>query len=230
MTLEPDTLGERSSARQALAAAIAAVAAARERLAEAKRAAETGLERSISLQARIDALRARTAFASHRPPADDAIAAILRGDVPGPNRSPAQEARAAIEELQHELDTLRRARADVDDEIGRRKSALGLAEMRVKRMAAAVLRASGAAERLLAGLADLESQVVDRRLGLRFLLAQDAITDGDRAAVEALLERNALPTIASHGDCYGWDRHPGHVAWAEAIKSLHSDPDAPLPV
>jgi hypothetical protein len=227
-----DTPVERSSARQALGDAIAAVAVTRERLEEAKRAASAGLERSLELQRQIDALTERAAFGKGQAASagDDAIRVLLRGDSFETGPSPVEQARHELDALQSQLDALRRARQVADNEIGRRKEALGLAEMRVRRTAAGVLRDSGAAARLLAGLADLERQVVERRLGLRFVLAQDAVPDGDRAAVQALLERNALPTVPAQGDFYRWDCHPSHVAWAEAMKGLQSDPDAPLPI
>jgi len=230
--LEPDTLTERASARQALADAVNAVAVARQRLAEAKCAAETGLERSLVLQRQIDALAERVAFA--KGPAvsagDDAIRAILRGDSSEPGPSPAEQARHELGALQSQLDALRRARQVADDEIGRRKEALALAEMRVRRMAAGVLRASGAAERLLQGLAELQEQVVQRRLGLRFLLEAGAIPDGEIAAVETLLDSSALPAPASRGDYYDWAKHPTMTAWTAALKALASDPDARLPI
>ncbi|AZG75909.1 hypothetical protein [Methylocystis rosea] len=228
--IENDTLAARAQARQQLADAIAAVDVARDRLAEAKRAVQLADDRCIDLRNNVDAFKERLALMKSRTgAADSVVAALARGELLELERSPAQRVQEDINALEHELEAVRQARQTAKDEVERRKSAVGLAEMRTRRMAAAVLRTSGATERLLHGLLDLERQVVERRLGLRFLLAQDAIPASEKATVERLLSATALPTSADRGDFFGWSRHPTTSAWADALALLERDPDARLP-
>jgi chromosome segregation ATPase len=227
---KPDTLSARAAAREQLATAINAVDEARARLAEAKRAVDLADDRCIDLRNKIDAQKERLVFMkANAGAADSVVAALARGELLEMERSPVERAQEEIDALEHELDAVRQARQTAQDEIEKRKSAVGLAEMRTRRMATAVLRVSGAAEQLLAGLIDLERQVVERRLGLRFLLAQGAIPESEKAAVERLLDASALPTSAARGDFFDWDRHPTTIAWAVALKDLQRDPDARLP-
>jgi hypothetical protein len=226
---KPDTLAERAAARQALANAINGVDTARARLSEAKRAAEVATDRAIELRKRVDALAERVSSAKSNASADSVIAALLRGDDMHAERSPTEIAQAELDALQGRLESVRRARQIAEDEVVRRKSEVGLAEMRVKRMAAAVLRASGATERLLAGLIDLERQVVERRLGLAVLLRHDGVPLAEKASVERVLDGYALPTRAASSDPSGWGRDPTMIAWADTLKALATDPDARLP-
>lgn len=225
---KPDALAERAAARQELADAIAAVDDARARLAEARRAAEAGLDRAISLNDRLAALKGKLPQLPTTPPAGAVLAALSAGgDVLEVERSPRAKAQAEVETLEASLASVRRARDVAEQEVERRKSAIGLAEMRVKRMAAAVLRASGATERLLEGLLDLERQVVERRLGLAFLLRGDGIPPALVAEVGKLLDGCALPSRAAAID--HWGRDPAMTAWTSALKALERDPDARLP-
>lgn len=229
--LEPDKLTERATARQQLADAINAVAEARQRHAEAKRAAEAGMDRAIDLNNKIDALKERLSFMkSSAGAADGVVAALLRGDDLQAERSPAEKARHEINALQVELDAVRQARQTAEGEIENRKSAIGLAEMRVRRMVGGVLRASGATERLMAGLLDLEREVIRRRLGLAFLLRNEGVPVSLQAEVGRLLDGSQLPSRSAASAHSDWARDPTTTAWADALKALASDPDARLPV
>jgi hypothetical protein len=225
--LEPDTLTARAAARQALADAINGVDTARARLSEAKRAAEVATDRAIELRKRVDALAERVSSAKSIASADSVIAALLRGDDMHAERSPTEVAQAELDALQGQLEAVRRARQVADDEVKRRKEAISVAEMRVRRMAVGVLRVSGATERLLHGLIDLERQVVERRLGLAVLLRHDGVPLAEKAAVERVLDGYALPTRAAAID--HWGRHPTMTAWTSALTELERDPDRLLP-
>ncbi|PPD09759.1 MAG: hypothetical protein CTY36_02745 [Methylocystis sp.] len=224
---KPDTLAERAQARQALSDAIAGVDSARQRLAEAKRAADLATDRAIELRNRIDALAERASSAKANASGDSVIGALLRGECLGSRSSPAEEARAEIAALERELDAMRQARQTAQDEIEQRKSAIGLAEMRVKRMIGRVLQSSGAAETLMHGLLDLEREVIRRRLGLAALLRHDGVPLAEKASVERLLDGHALPTRSSPAD--HWANNPASQAWADALKALEHDADARLP-
>jgi hypothetical protein len=109
--LEPDVLPERAEARQALSDAIAAVDDARARLAEAKAAAEAGLDRAIDIGNRIERLRAELPQLPIAPPAGAVLAALSAGgDVLEVERSPRAKAQAEIEALEASLASVRRAR------------------------------------------------------------------------------------------------------------------------
>jgi|GEM_PF-4245393 len=225
--VKPDTLAERAAARQALADAISAVDIARQRLAEASRAAEAGWDRAIHIGNRLERLRAELPQLPATPPAGAILAALTTaGDVLEVERSPRAKAQAEIEGLEASLESVRRARDVAEQEATRRKEAIGTAEAHVKRMAAAVLQSSGATERLLHGLLDLERQVVERRLGLAFLLRHGAVPVALLAEVGKLLDGYALPARATADH---WSRHPTTTAWAGALKELERDADAPLP-
>jgi hypothetical protein len=228
---KPDALAERAAARQALADAIAGVGDAVAGLDEAKRAASAGLDRSIDISNKIEEIKGRLPQLPNTPPAGAVLAALTTGggDVMELERSPRAKAEAEIEGLEASLESVRRARDVAEREVAQRKNAIVTAEAHVKRMAAAVLRASGATERLLEGLLDLERQVVERRLGLAFLLRHGAVPVADKAAVERILDGYGLPTRAASSDHLGWGRHPVTNAWEAALKALATDPDAPLP-
>jgi hypothetical protein len=225
--IENDTLTARAAARQQLADAIAAVDEARQRLAQAKSAVELATDRAIELRKRVDALAERVSSAKGNASADSVIAALLRGDDIHAERSPTEIAQAELDALQGQLDAVRQARQTAETEIEARRQAVGLGEMRVKRMAAAALRASGATERLLHGLIDLERQVVERRLGLAFLLRTDGVPAALIAEVGKLLDGYALPARAANVD--HWSNDPAMKDWASALKALATDPDARLP-
>lgn len=225
---KPDALSERAQARQALATAIAGVDEARARLAEAKRAVDLADDRCIDLHDRIDALKERVAFMkTSTGTADSVVAALLRGDDLEAERSPAEKAQAEIERLKQQLDAMRQARQIAKDEVEQRKSAIGLAEMRVRRMIGGVLRSSGATERLLTGLIDLEREIIRRRLGLAVLLRNDGVPVALLSEVERLLDGHALPTRSSPAD--HWANNPASQAWAAALATLERDADARLP-
>jgi hypothetical protein len=226
--LEPDTLGERAAAREQLADAIAGVDTARERLAEAKRAADLATDRAIELRRKVDALTERASSAKANASGDFVIGALLRGECLGSRSSPAEEARTEIAALERELDAMRQARQIAADEVEQRKSAIGLAEMRVKRMIGRVLQSSGAAETLMHGLLGLEREIIRRRLGLAFLLRNDGVPVALLAEVGKLLDGHALPTRSSPAD--HWANNPACQAWAAALATLERDADARLPL
>jgi len=102
--------------------------------------------------------------------------------------------------------------------------------LRAHRAAVAVVKVSGAAERLLSGLADLQEQVVRRRVALRFLAAFKAIPQSEQVAVETLLSANReLPGLPMQSGNVDWRGHPTHADWYRALALLERDADAPLP-
>jgi hypothetical protein len=226
--LEPDVLPERAEARQALSDAIAAVDDARARLAEAKAAAEAGMSRAIDIGNRIERLRAELPQLPIAPPAGAVLAALSAGgDVLEVERSPRAAAQAEIEALEASLASVRRARDVAEREVESRKRAVEDARLRAHRAAVGVLKASGAAERLLDGLLALERQIIERRLGLAFLLRNDGVPLAEKAAVERVLDGYALPSRSAAID--HWGRTPAMKAWEAALKALERDADAPLP-
>jgi hypothetical protein len=223
--IENDTLATRAAARQSLADAIAGVDSAVARLDEAKRAGEAGMDRAIAVSNEIEALKGKLPQLPSTPPAG---AVLAGGGVL--ERSPRAEAQARIAELEATRDQLRRARDLAEAEVETRKRAVEHARLRAHRAAVAVVKASGAAERLMSGLEALQEQVVRRRVALRFLAAFKAIPQSEQVAVESLLsadrELPGLPTQASDVD---WKNHPTHADWWRALATLERDADARLP-
>jgi hypothetical protein len=224
--VENDTLTARAAARQQLADAIAGVDAAQELLAQAKAAAAAGLDRSIDLSNKIEALKIKLPQLPSAPPAGAVLSALSAGDVLDVELSPRAKAAAEIAELEATRDQLRRARDLAESEVETRKRAVEYARLRAHRAAVEVLKRSGAAERLLSGLADLQEQVVRRRVALRFLLSFKAIPPSEQAAVESLLSDRELPGPPGYGN---WRNHPAHAAYYNALATLERDADARLP-
>jgi hypothetical protein len=229
--LDPNTLSPRAEARENLTAAIAAVDNAKELLAQAKAAAAAGLDRSIDLSNKIEALKIKLPQLPSAPPAGAVLSALSAGDVLDVELSPRAKAAAEIAELEATRDQLRRARDLAESEVETRKRAVEYARLRAHRAAVEVLKRSGAAERLLSGLADLQEQVVRRRVALRFLAAFKAIPQSEQVAVETLLSANReLPGLPMQSGNVDWRGHPTHADWYRALALLERDADAPLPV
>jgi DNA repair exonuclease SbcCD ATPase subunit len=227
--LKPDTLTERANARQALADAIAGVDNAVARLEEAKAAVEAGWSRMIDAGNRVEALKAELPRLSSAPPADAVMASLTAGGaVLEVERSPRAVAESEIAALEGSREQLRRAIETAEREVENRKRAVEHARLRAHRAAVEVLKTSGAAARLLEGLADLQEQVVRRRVALRFLATFKAIPQSEQAAVDALLSGDReLPGLPGYGN---WRNHPTHAAYYDALALLERDADARLPV
>lgn len=188
------------------------------------------MDRSIDLLKEIDGAKEQLDLMKARTgAADGVVAALARGELLELERSPAQKLQEDINALERELEAVRQARQTAEGEIENRKSAIGLAEMRVRRMVGGVLRASGATERLMAGLLDLEREVIRRRLGLAFLLRNEGVPVSLQAEVGRLLDGSQLPSRSGASAHSDWARDPTTTAWTDALKALASDPDARLP-
>jgi chromosome segregation ATPase len=208
--LEPDTLAQRAQAREQLANAINAVDDARARLDEAKAAVEAGWDRMITAGNRLDALKAKLPQLSSAPAAAEVISALAAGSNTE-TRSPRAVAESEIAALEGSREQLRRAIETAH------------------RAATGVLRASGAAGRLMSGLEAMQAEVIRRRVALRFLAAFKAIPKDEVAAVEALLSADReLPGLPIYGG-NDWRNHPAHAAYYDALALLERDADARLP-
>jgi hypothetical protein len=229
--IETDTLTERAHARQQLADAIAAVDNAKELLAQAQRAASAGMDRAIDIGNKIEALKIKLPQLPNTPPAGAVLSALwFGGDALEVERSPRAKAAAEIADLERSRDQLRRARDLAEAEVETRKRAVEHARLRAHRAAVGVLKTSGAAARLLKGLAALQAEVIRRRVALRFLTALKAIAQDEVGAVEALLSADReLPGLPTWGGNINWNNHETHVDWYRALATLAIDPDTRLP-
>jgi hypothetical protein len=226
--LEPDTLAQRAQAREQLANAINAVDDARARLDEAKAAVEAGWDRMITAGNRLDALKAKLPQLSSAPAAAEVISALAAGSNTE-TRSPRAVAESEIAALEGSREQLRRAIETAEREVETRKRAVEHARLRAHRAATGVLRASGAAGRLMSGLEAMQAEVIRRRVALRFLAAFKAIPKDEVAAVEALLSADReLPGLPIYGG-NDWRNHPAHAAYYDALALLERDADARLP-
>jgi hypothetical protein len=92
------------------------------------------------------------------------------------------------------------------------------------------LWASGAAARLIDGLADLQAEIARRRLGLMFLLRH---LPHERNAAQKLSRRRRycapIGCLRLTGWLPLWDGHPEVTRWQEALSGLIRDAEAQLP-
>jgi hypothetical protein len=90
-----------------------------------------------------------------------------------------------------------------------------------------VVRNSDAAAKLMAGLEEMQAEVVSRRVALRFMVFNDLVAEP--GTFRAFLENKDLPGGYGAAEWIDWSRHGAHVSWKEAFAKLLQDADAPLP-
>jgi chromosome segregation ATPase len=182
-------ISERSSARAALAAAIAEHANAERDLLAAREAVDQARQRAWNVQDRLAALQERPAEATANP-AVAWLAAMKEGreasivELAGPVNARADEETA----IQGEIDALSKTRAALDAAVTEREGAIVNAKGKVKDAAAQVLRVETDVARLLKEAEVAASDIVARRcalLQLRSLLPAGA----EKSAIDSFLAR-----------------------------------------
>jgi hypothetical protein len=220
----------RDPSRAALAEAIATASEAQRELQAAEDAALMARDRLWEAKRKLEEIReakADESSASHF--AASFIASVAAGapcDVLT-LEDPATASRANEETAAHEVDVWKRTRESCNAAVPVREENLKRAKRSVEAAARDVIRNSDAATKLMAGLEELQSELVRRRVALRFLVYGDFLAE--REAIQSFLRNKDLPGGFGSFEVTEWDRHSAHVAWQQAFEALLHDADAPLP-
>jgi cell division septum initiation protein DivIVA len=212
----------RDDNRAELAEAIRREADAKRLLADAEKAVVVACERRWDLRDKLDALRKAVAEAPIDP-----VAAVLAGS-DFEFGKPARDARMRAAELEREIESWKDAEQKCEAEIPARRQALEWAEYATQAAAQRVVKNTNIASKLMDGLADLEAEIIRRRVALRYLLFKGMIGDADRAAINSHLRNNILPGGDGSLSCF--TDHPAETELRNTIDALKRDAGAPLPV
>jgi chromosome segregation ATPase len=161
------------------------------------------------------------------------IAALRRGEQPhvAALDDGADLEAARLRELERSVATWARTKQDCTSLIDELNHELDHADSVIVKAARAVLRESGAVERLREGLTELEAEVIRRRLGLVYFSSSDALDVATSNEIrQSLMSTSALPGSRHWG---GRDDQAQHVAeddWRRAFEALKQNPDADLPL
>ncbi len=221
---------QRDPSRAALAAAIGEVANAEGDLKAAQDAAEMARDRYWSANRALDEIREAKADAvSAANYAAQFIASVAAGapcDV-AQLESPAAKAAEDEKAAAKAAELWRQTRDSCVAAIVEREETLRRARDRVAVAAREVVRNSDAAAKLMAGLDELQAEVIRRRVALRALVCSDALANRDE--INAFLLRKELPGGLGSIEAVEWKFHDEHVAWQRAFEMLTRDADATLP-
>jgi hypothetical protein len=223
-------LHDRDPARATLAAAIALEAGARRDLQVAEEAASLAAERCWDAQSRLEAIR-KAPPAPSGSLADSFIASVGAGNPCGTavlERS-SVESRAKLVAAENEAAVWDETRQECEIAVRAKEAAVVTAKERVERAARIVLANSDMAEKLFAGLEEMQAELIWRRVGLRFIIRQSELAGPLRERIESFLKQDRLPVAFEYGDNNGWDNHPLHKEWAAAFNELLTNSEAALP-
>lgn len=223
---------KRDRHRAALAAAIGKLTAAERDLQVAIDAKSAASDRQDEAQERLEALRNPGEDGEGQPDLGAVFAASVRAGAPCDAtvlERPAAKRKEAIERAERDVDIWTKTYEACKSAIPAKQLAVDDRNRAVQRAAADVVQNAGVTEGVLAGLADLEAQVVERRLVLHFLQSRDLIADKDKASVKRALAQTDLPGDAYAASFTNWRQHPAFITLARAFEELKRDADAPLP-
>jgi hypothetical protein len=106
------------------------------------------------------------------------------------------------------------------------------AKERVEKAARIVLSNSENVARLLDGIEEMQTEVINRRVALRYILfngLNGELAEADRARIETLFKTDRLPAGFNSAYNWGWEQHPVHKKWDAAFDALMTDSEAELP-
>ncbi len=226
--IDPAKTADRASLR----AAQSALAAASDNLAAARKAAEAARENKWSAQAALQDIQDNATAAADDSSLAGKFLSLIQsgdgGDVATLQRSIA-DTKALEDAARRDIAVWTRTSKACEQAAKLAESALATAQNRVANAAAALIRNSGAAERLMEGLEAMQAEVIRRRVALRFLVFKDLVAEAHIARTQAILSNTALPGGLGSVERIDWNSHAEHVAWKEALEALTRDPDALLP-
>jgi hypothetical protein len=214
-------LPDRDPARAKLAAAIALEAGAARDLQVAEQAAGLAASRYFEAEDKLEAMR-KAAAVPHVGLADDFIASVASGapcDAAVLGKS-AVEARAKMTAAESEVNVWKQTHEECDLAVRAKEAEVVTAKERVEKAARHVVATS--AEGLLAGLEEMQAEVIERRVALRFVWGKGLngeLSQPDKERIENLLRQ----------DLTGLESHPVYGVWRAAFEELQSNPEAELP-
>ncbi len=219
--------------RKALAAAIALHAGARRDLRVADDAASLAAQKCWAAQARLDELNK----APHSPMGARADAFIASVDAGNPCSAAVLErssvdARAKMTAAENEFAVWNETRQECDLAAREKEAAVAPAKERVEKAARMVIANSETVTRLMEGVEELQAEVINRRLALRFILfncLNGELSDADKDRIESLFRQDRLPAGFHSAYNAGWETHSVHRTWQAAFDELQSNSDAALP-
>jgi hypothetical protein len=125
-------------------------------------------------------------------------------------RSPAREALAGA------IDAARRANAKAGENAN------------VIEAARRVIREADPAAALMDGIEDLQTELIRRRLSLRFLVIGELLNDPK--SVQDFLDKDGVRKAWDDVEAAAWEGEAFDLDWVRAFDALLGDADAPLPI
>lgn len=125
-------------------------------------------------------------------------------------RSPAREA------LAEAIEAARRANAEAGENAN------------VIEAARRVIREAGPAAALMDGIEDLQTELIRRRLSLRFLVIGELVNDPKR--VQDFLDKDGVRKAWDDVEAAAWEGEAFDLEWVRTFDALLGDADAPLPI
>ncbi len=208
------TKSSNTSAREALAEALAAEADARDALKDAQTAASRASQLIFGMMSAVDDLERQIAEADRNPRA--LIEALAAGGGVAELVESSSALRQKLAAKQTELDTLRQARDAAEQEIPVRQNALDWAGRNVARLAAEVVAAEIDVAPLIAAAASAQEGVMAQRAEL--LAINRAMAEGEAKTRLAVFLAEPWLIDEMRGD---WTKRPEAIRvehWAEALK------------
>jgi hypothetical protein len=218
----------RSEAREALASAIADLAAA-ERKAHQARDAKTRAGALVTqAEAKINAAKAGIEKAKDHEAANLTKAASA-GTKPRADGSIIRSARQRVTDAEDGLEAARAASIQCDEALTNAEQELKAEQEFVAALAGDVITAE-AASRVLREAQKLQEALVNKRVELRTLLHARLIVDPDeKKAADYLLMFRGFPGTYFCAESVDWNKHALAVQWQQAREALMTNADAPLP-
>lgn len=211
--------------RETLAAAIARHTAARDNVA---RVSQPHTDAEQAVYAAADALK--NAEAQH----DEALACesanLAAAALGEPTGQSVADAEAAVTEATDDLARARATRDALAERAQREASEASRAEGAVNDAIVRVIMAEAAIGDMLAHAQDLQRQLIDARLELRWLQHTNCVPEADEIGVRIFLLDVSLPSGTGGVEFGNWSgAQPATEKWVGAVATLKTDPAAKLP-
>lgn len=212
----------RSPERTALAEAQQRHAAALDAVKRVEQAHEAARETVFRL---MDVLKAAEAALKEAQAGGNArLAAIALGEADGN----AVDVEAAVQQATADLDVARRTRAALEQRAEREAAEVERAREAIDKAVADVVRSEADVAKLLAKAKAIQTDLIARRVELRFLYNGFLEERGSELRQFLLFEQH-LPAGRGQAERGNFDIHPAADPWKASIAALREDADAPLP-